>query len=135
MRSLPAVSWVSLLLALSLGVSAAAPQREAHVRKSALVLTGTTQGLYPGGRAPLLVTIRNRRRFSVLVEWLAARVVLHRRGCAASNVAVPRRRLRLVVPARGLRVVRLEAGMRKDAPDACKGVLFGLWFEARGRRP
>jgi hypothetical protein len=135
MRSMPAVSSVSLLLALSLGVSAAAPQRKAWLRKSALVLTGSTQGLYPGGRVPLLVSIRNRRRFPVRVQWLATRVVLHRRACAPSNVTVPRRRLRLVVPARGLRKVWLEASMRTDAPDGCKGVLFRLWFEARGRRP
>jgi hypothetical protein len=135
MTWMAAVSSVALLFALSLGVSSAAPQREAWVRRSALVLTGSTQGLYPGGRVPLRVTIRNRRRFPVRVQWLGARVVLHRRACAPSNVTVERRRLDLFVPARGLRVVTLEAHMRNDAPDGCKGVLFRLWYEARGRRP
>jgi hypothetical protein len=135
MRWMPAVSSVALLLALSLGVSSAAPQREAWVRRSALVLTGSAQGLYPGGRVPLRVTIRNRRRFPVRVLWLAARVILHRRACSPSNVTIPRRHLDLVVPARALRVVTLEASMRDDAPDGCKGVKFRLWYEARGRRP
>jgi len=135
MRWMPALSAVALPLALSLGVSSAASQRTVRLRRSALVLTGSAQGLYPGGRVPLRVTIRNRRRFAVRVQWLATRVVVHRRGCTASNVTVARRRLNLVVPARGLREVSLEVGMRRDAPDACKGVTFRLWFEARGRLP
>jgi hypothetical protein len=129
------VSAVALPLALSLGVSAAAPPRTVWVRKSALVLTGSAQGLYPGSRVRLRVTIRNRRRFAIRVRWLKTRVVLHRRGCAPANVTVPHSRLGVLVPARGLRTVELEASMRGDAPDACKGATFRLWFQAFGRQP
>jgi hypothetical protein len=135
MRPMPAVSSVALLLALPLGAPSAGLQRKASVHGAALTLTGSAQGLYPGARVPLRVTIRNRRRFPVRVLWLGARVVVHRRGCEPSNITVRRRRLHLVVPARHLRTVALEVSMKRDAPDACKGVAFRLWFQARGLRP
>ena len=128
----------AMSLAVLLGLASVVPaaREGGRTRRGpALVLRGSVAGLYPGARLPLPVRIRNRRPFAVRVLAVQARASGRgRRGCANSNIAVSRPPLRVRVPAWRTRTAMLRVTMRRGAPDACKGAVFGLTFSARGKR-
>jgi hypothetical protein len=131
-------------IATFVGVAAAAagtalpfPNEGAGVRRPSppgVHVTGSVDGLFPGSSTQLPVRIHNRHAFAVVVRSVTVRVGAARRGCPARVVRVGPFRGRLVVAARGERLVRLKLSMLKTSPDACRGARFPLRFRAAASR-
>lgn len=98
-------------------------------------VTGSVDGLLPGGRAWLRATVRNPYRRPLRVTSVTAAVGRGGRACAGSNLHVRPFTGRLVVPPRRARVVRLRVEMPMTAAPECSGVRFPLRFRAKGFVP
>jgi hypothetical protein len=124
------------LLGLSLAPWAAGiGQRRERVKpSSALVVTGSVKGLYPGSRKRLQLRVRNRLAVRMKLTSLTVSVRDGRWNCRGANVRVQRFWGRLFLPPRRRRVVSLVVSMPKTAPDPCQGAVFRLVFRTRAVR-
>jgi hypothetical protein len=99
----------------------------------AIALRGHVTDLYPGERARLAVTARNRSPRPVRLRFVGARVKAAGADCAARYLRVRGRHpRRLVAPGERVRV-RLRVRLSRHAPDACAGAVWPLRFRSAGR--
>jgi hypothetical protein len=128
-RAGAALAAVAALLAFSLSAfGASRPKQPLRGFK----LSGSVQGLYPGGRGTLAVAVRSPYRRKLRVVSLRVNVRDASRACRASNLSVKPFRGVVIVRPRGVRVVRLPVRMAKSAGDACRGARFPLRIAAKG---
>jgi hypothetical protein len=118
-----------VLLAMLAALPASGDARRGTVR---FRLSGSIEGLYPGARRAMKVTVRNP--FVRTMELVSVRAGVERAGraCSGQNVVVRPFRGRLRIPARRRRVVRLLVAMAPTAAEECKRARFPVRFRARG---
>jgi hypothetical protein len=94
-------------------------------------LSGSVEGLYPGARRTMRVTVRNP--FARAMRLLSVHATAGRGGrlCSGRNIAVRPFRGRLRIPARRRRVVRLLVAMEPTAAEECKRARFPVRFRGR----
>jgi hypothetical protein len=110
------------------------PRRERAKSSSALIVTGSIKGLYPGARKRLRLKIRNRLGVRMKLTSLTVAVRDGKWNCRGANVRIGRFRDRLLLPPRRRRAITLVVSMPKTAPDPCQGAVFRLAFKARAVR-
>lgn len=128
-RAGAALAGLAALLAFSLSAFGA-PQPKQPTRS--FKLSGSVQGLYPGGRRTLAVAVRSPYPRKLRVVSLRVTVRDAGPACRASNLSVKPFRGFVTVRPRGVRVVRLTVQMAKSAGDACRGARFPLRIAAKG---
>lgn len=128
-RAGAALAGVAALLAFSLSAFGA-PQPKQPIRN--FKLSGSVQGLHPGGRGTLVVSVRSPYRRKLRVVSLRVRVLDAGPGCRASKLSVKPFRGFVNVRPRGVRVVRLAVRMARSAGGACRGARFPLRIAAKG---
>jgi hypothetical protein len=130
---------LGVLFALTLAAwGAGLKQKPAHAPskpRRGLILSGSVRNLYPGARANLRVTVRNRYAFRLKVVSITGRAADASKGCRRGNLSVTGYRGKLLVRPWKPRVVNLKVTMARTAPNACKGAVFKLRFRAQGVRP
>jgi len=97
-------------------------------------IRGHVDGLMPGKRSPLVLTIRNPWSRTIRVTSVGARIGPSGRPCQLRNLTVSRFRGSLVVRPRSIRRLVLSAGLRAGAPAGCRGATFGLTFHGTAVR-
>jgi hypothetical protein len=95
-------------------------------------LSGSVEGLYPGARRAMKVTVRNPFARTMRLVSIQARVGRAKRACSGQNLEVRPFRGRLRIPARRRRVVRLLVAMAPTAAEECKRARFPVRFRAKG---
>lgn len=94
-------------------------------------LSGSVDGLYPGARRSMKVTIRNPFARTMRLLSVQADVARARRGCGGRNVEVRPFRRGLSIPAHRRAVVRLFVRMAVTAQEPCRRARFPIRFRAR----
>jgi hypothetical protein len=94
-------------------------------------LSGSLDGLYPGARRSLKVTVRNPFVRTMRLVSLHADVGRAGRTCSSANIEVRPFRGRLRIPGRRRRIVRLLATMAPSAAEECKRARFPIRFRGR----
>jgi hypothetical protein len=97
-------------------------------------ISGAATGLYPGGSAPLVLSVSNPNPFAIEVTSLTVSVGNAGAGCPAANLAVTPFTGTLAVAGRATAAVTLFATMSHGAPDACQGAVFSLRYAATAVR-
>lgn len=93
------------------------------------VVSGTVDGLYPGGTVTLNLQVANPNDIALDLTSITATVSAPSAGtCDASNVSFAGFSGHRVVPARETVTVPTDITMSRAAPDACQGVTFALSF-------
>jgi hypothetical protein len=128
------VAGVAMAAVVAAALGAGRSGAHGRTRGRAFVVTGGVAGLYPGGTRRLVVRIRNRRHFPIRVVALRVRV-RGAGGCGSRYVHVGRLGRRPLVPPFRRRRVALRVTMARNAPAACEGARFRLFFRGRGIRP
>jgi hypothetical protein len=136
-RSLAAAAIAALFATALAYASATRPPPEPAAKPSrprpAVALSGHVTDLYPGERARLVVTARNRAPRPVRLRFVGASVGAAGPGCEPRYLRVrgkhPRR---LVAPDEAIRV-RLRVRLSAGAPDACVDAVWPLRFRSVGR--
>jgi hypothetical protein len=128
-RAVAALAGVAALLAFSLSAFGA-PRPKQPTRS--FKLSGSVQGLYPGGRRTLTVAVRSPYRRGLRLVSLRVSVRDAGPACRASNLSVGPFRGFVNVRPRGVRLVRLAVRMARSAGDACRGARFPLRIAAKG---
>jgi hypothetical protein len=125
--------WIAAGVLIVVGTLAALPA-SGDVRRGPVGfgLSGSVDGLYPGARRAMKVTIRNPFRRRLELVSVRASVGRARRACSGANLEVRPFRGRLRIARRQRRVVRLLATMAPTAAEECKRARFPLRFRARG---
>jgi hypothetical protein len=94
-------------------------------------LSGSVEGLYPGVRRAMKVTVRNPFARTMLLVSIRGDVGRAGRACSGHNVDVRPFRGRLGIPARRRRVVRMLVAMAPTAAEQCKRARFPIRFRAK----
>ena len=104
-------------------------------------ISGSAQGLYPGGTAPLALQLENPSAFPIRVVSLTVQAAnSDKAGCSANNLVVPSYEDAagsgddVVVPRRGTRTHTLQVGLVATAPDACQNATWSLSYSGRAVR-
>lgn len=97
-------------------------------------ITGTVDGLYPGGSRTLELVVTNPAPFAVVVGELSVDVDDAGPDCLESQLTVPPLVEPVTVPASGTATVRLPATLGETAPDACQGATFPLTYQGTASR-
>jgi hypothetical protein len=116
------------LLALLAAVPASGDVRRGPV---GFRLSGSVDGLYPGARRSLKVTVRNPFARTMRLVALRADVRRANGACSAANVEVQPFRGRLRIPGRRRRIVRLLVMMAPTAAEQCQRARFPIRFRGR----
>jgi hypothetical protein len=97
-------------------------------------IRGWVENLQPGVPARLRIQIRNRTTDRVRVGAVKVRVRDASAGCPRSSLIVRKRRLKVRIPARGLRWTWVPVLLRPGAANACQNATFPLRFKVRFKR-
>jgi hypothetical protein len=101
----------------------------------AFAITGGVHGLYPGRTLPLVLTVHSHMSLAVTVTSLTTTVTRGEPHCGANFVQVTSFSGYLHVPADGTAATTVQVTMRRQAPNACQGVVFGFSYVGRGITP
>lgn len=127
---------IGLAVAIAWGASRPpGPVTEAAKRRPAISITGRVENIYPGIRARIPLTLRNRSRRTLIVKSVRARPGNPPASCPGSNLLTRRKRVGQKVPPRQRRRVDYPVVLSTTAPDACQDARFPLRYRARVVRP
>jgi len=108
------------------GAAPAAPVAGGAHSEHAFSIFGEVKGLFPGDRAPLVLTVINRRESPITVTSISTTVSPASEACGAANVVVGTYFGHLPVWRKATATV--EISMARSAPDACEGAHFELHY-------
>jgi hypothetical protein len=94
-------------------------------------LSGDIVGLYPGFRAPLVISITNPNPLPIVVDWISVKPRDASPGCIGRLVRAVGWSMPILVGAGSTQVVTTHIHMRPRAPDACQGATFPLIYKGR----
>ncbi|MGO9559107.1 MAG: hypothetical protein ACLPQS_16435 [Acidimicrobiales bacterium] len=126
-RALLALAAAALILSACLPVQGGGTQ-------ASFKIAGSTKGLYPGGRVPLVLKVTNPDSFAIVVTSLTVRVGRAGPRCRGANVSIPAFSGRLKVAAHKSARVTLHATLLHSAPNGCEGARFPLHYRGRARK-
>jgi hypothetical protein len=92
-------------------------------------LSGDIVGLYPGIKAPLVISITNPNPFPIVVDWISVKPLDANPGCIRKLVRAIGWSTPILVEGGGTRQVTTHIHMRPRAPDACQGATFPLIYK------
>ena len=138
-------AWLVVMVALvaittgAIAASAAMPPSAAkpdHGRAGGprFELSGSVDGLWPGGQRPLVVTVRNPYPFDIVLGSLTVGVASASAACPASLLHVSTFDGEVRIAGRGTGMVELVASLDPGAPDECQGAEWELTYSATARR-
>lgn len=141
-RSVGSVALVVMaaLVAITLGAMAAFAAKPSVGDKppkgggAHFTLSGSVDGLWPGGTMPLVVAVDNPYRFEIVLTALDVKVAAASAACPAPVLHIPPFAGEVRIPARGQTTVGLVASLDAAAPDECQGAEWGLTYTASARR-
>ena len=134
MVALVAITTGAIAASAAMPPSAAKPDHGGRAGGPRFELSGSVDGLWPGGQRPLVVTVRNPYPFDIVLGSLTVGVASASAACPASLLHVSTFEGEVRVASRGTGMVELVASLGPDAADACQGAAWELTYNATARR-
>jgi hypothetical protein len=104
--------------------------------KRDFTISGQVDGLYPGARRGLVLTVANPNNFVISVQTLTVTVrAPSASGCPASTLSVAPFSGSLLVPANGTAARSVLVTMSPTAVNACQDVTFPLVYSGTAVKP
>lgn len=93
-------------------------------------VSGSVDGLYPGGSRMLELVVTNPNAFPIVLSDVSTSVEGAGPNCPAGSIAVGSMNSRVLVPAASSTRTNLPVKMSRSATDDCQGATFPLTFTA-----
>ncbi len=100
----------------------------------ALTVRGDVEGLHPGARLTLDLSVENPYRFAIRVRSVTVDVSSPEPDCPPEHLEIPPVQPDTILEGRATGTVGVPVSMGPDAPDACQGIEFALTHHVTATR-
>jgi hypothetical protein len=100
---------------------------------ASFTIAGSVEGLFPGAKRSLVLTVTNSEALPIVVTSLATDVHNASATCTGAYLSVSAFSGQLSVPAHGSAKTTVTASMVTTAPNSCRGATFPLIYSGVGK--